>query len=798
MASQVQSHSSHWGAFDAITDAGKLIEIRPFAGDPDPSPLLGNIRTGAQGPARIAQPMVRRGWLEEGPGPDARRGSDAWVPVSWDEVTEILAGEYQRVYGDFGPQAVYGGSYGWASAGRFHHAQSQLHRFLNALGGYVRSVNTYSNAAGDVILPRVAAPMLTMTQRGTDWALIAEHTELVVAFGGIPLKNTFVSPGGATVHAIGGYLRQMAERGAQFDLFSPLRDDLPEYTNATWHPIAPGTDVAAMLALAYVLIDEGLANRSFLDRATVGYEQLRRYVLGLDDGQPKDPAWAAAICQIPAGTLADLARRMAGKRTFINTSWSLQRAEFGEQAPWMGVALAAILGQVGLPGGGYGFGYGSMQSVGMAPLKHRLPVFPQGKNPVADFIPVARVSDMLLHPGETFAYNGEDHVYPEIKLVAWAGGNPFHHHQDLGRLRRALQQPDTVVVHDPFWTGTARHADVVLPSTVSLERNDIGAAGNDPYLIAMRQAIQPFACSRNDFDALGDIASALGAGETFTENRGAEEWVPFLYNHWRDGLPDGHERFPEFEEFWETGYLPLPDMDEGIVLFAGLQASNGKSSLTSPSGRLELFSETIASFNYADCLGHPAWYEPKEWLGSPEQAQYPLQLVANNPRTRLHSQLDAGETSQQSKIQGREPMRIHPLDAAPRGLADGDIVRLFNRRGSCLAGVIVSEDVRPGVVQLSTGAWYDPLDPADPQSLCVHGNPNVLTFDRGTSSLAQGCSGQHALVEVERWVGELPPIRAYQAPPTVAREDVRARYQTSPSTSHFRAGPLPEGSVTPS
>ncbi|MFT4038744.1 MAG: molybdopterin-dependent oxidoreductase [Thermomicrobiales bacterium] len=776
MALQVRSHSSHWGAFDAITEAGKLVEIRPFAGDPDPSPLLGNIRSGAQGAARIAQPMVRRGWLEHGPGPDERRGSDQWVAVSWDEVTTLLAQEYRRVYDEFGPTAVYGGSYGWASAGRFHHAQSQLHRFLNALGGYVRSVNTYSNAAGDVILAHVAAPMLGMTQRATEWPVLAEHTELVVAFGGIPIKNTSVSPGGATEHVADGYLRQMAERGAEFELFSPLRDDLPPSVNATWHPIAPGTDVAAMLALAYVLIDEGLADQKFLSESCVGYPELQRYICGETDGQPKNPTWAEGICQIPAATLVELARRMARKRTFVNTSWSLQRAEFGEQAPWMGLALAAILGQIGLPGGGYGFGYGSMQSVGTAPLKHRLPVFPQGKNPIREFIPVARVSDMLLHPGETFAYNGEDHVYPEIKLVAWAGGNPFHHHQDIGRLRRALTRPDTVVVHDPFWTGTARQADVVLPSTISLERNDIGAAGNDPWLIAMRQAVEPFAQSRHDFDVLGDIAGELDRGEIFTENRTAAEWVPYLYNHWRDGLPDGHARFPEFDEFWETGYLRLPDLEEGIVLFAGLRAGD-EHGVPTPSGKLELFSETIAGFNYADCLGHPAWYEPQEWLGAdtPERAQYPLQLVANNPRTRLHSQLDAGETSQASKIRGREPMRIHPQDAAPRGLRDGDVARLFNGRGSCLAGVIVSEDVRPGVVQLSTGAWYDPLDPADPQSLCVHGNPNVLTLDKGTSSLAQGCSGQHALIEVARWEGDLPPIRAYDAPPAVAREDVRAR-----------------------
>ena len=112
-------------------------------------------------------------------------------------------------------------------------------------------------------------------------------------------------------------------------------------------------------------------------------------------------------------------------------------------------------------------------------------------------------------------------------------------------------------------------------------------------------------------------------------------------------------------------------------------------------------------------------------------------------------------------------MRIHPLDAAPRNIVDGDIVRLFNERGNCLAGVIISEDVRPGVVQLSTGAWYDPLDPADPQSLCVHGNPNVLTRDVGTSKLAQGCCGQLTTVQVELFRGNLPPVQAHEPPVAV-------------------------------
>lgn len=772
MVRAVYPHTSHWGAFDAVVENERVVDIRPFPGDPNPSPLLKNIPGAIHGQARIRQPMVRAGWLAYGPGPSDQRGNDAFVPVGWDDVVDLLAGEYRRVYEQFGPEAVYGGSYGWGSAGRFHHAQSQLHRFLNMLGGYVRSVNTYSNAAGDVILNRVAGTMLGLLHRATEWPVIVEHTELIVAFGGIPLKNTGVSPGGVTRHTVRDHLHRAAERGVRFVLFSPLRDDLPEIVDAEWQPIVPGSDVAVMLALAYVLIDEGHADRAFLERYCVGFDRLERYILGLDDGQPKDPRWASALSGVPVETMTNLARRMAASRTLVNVSWSLQRAEHGEQPPWMGLALAAILGQIGLPGGGYGFGYGSMANVGEPPLRHRLPVFPQGKNSVDAFIPVARVSDMLLCPGEEFDYDGERRVYPHARLVVWSGGNPFHHHQDLGRLRQALSRPETVIVHDPFWTATARHADIVLPSTVTLERDDIGAASNDPWLIAMHKAVGPVGCSRNDYDVFSDLADALGVGETFTEGRTAAEWLPHLYETWRRALPEATSPCPDFEEFWARGYMPLPDIDEGLVMFGDFRADPDAHALATASGRIELFSEEIASFGYDDCLGHPAWYEPREWPGSVAAAEYPLLLIANNPRTRLHSQHDSGAGSQESKIQGREPIRMHPDDAIGRGIRDGDVARVFNRRGSCLAGVVLSDAVRPGVAQLSTGAWYDPLDPADPRSLCVHGNPNVLTFDRGTSRLAQGCSGQHALVEIERWDEPLPPIRAYDPPRTVAREAI--------------------------
>src|SRR3546814_9327804 len=131
----------------------------------------------------------------------------------------------------------------------------------------------------------------------------------------------------------------------------------------------------------------------------------------------------------------------------------------------------------------------------------------------------------------------------------------------------------------------------------------------------------------------------------------------------------------------------------------------------SPSGKIEIFSETVDGFGYDGGPAHPVWREPDEWLGAPLAERFPLHLMSNQPRTRLHSQLDPGSVSRGSKIADREPITIHPDDAAARGIGDGDVVRVWNDRGSCLAGVIVSDVVIPGVVQLSTGAWFDPEHP---------------------------------------------------------------------------------------
>ena len=750
-------HTSHWGVFSARLRED-LLEVRPYAGDPDPNGIINNFPAALRHGVRIAQPAIRRGWLERGAGPDDRRGRDEFVSVSWEKALDLLAGELTRIRDTRGPGAIFGGSYGWSSAGRFHHAQSQVHRFLNiAMGGYVRSVNTYSSGSSSVLLPQILAGYEDITKHNVTWEQIAAESEIVLAFGGMALKNSMVAGGSISKHVERGAMAAAHRRGCEFILVSPLRDDLPVEAGAEWMTAVPGTDTALMIGIVHSLVSEDLHDQAFLDRYTEGWPVFLRYLNGEADGQAKDAAWAASICGIDADTIRMLARRLAGRRALITVSHSLQRAEHGEQPVWMGMVLAAALGQIGLPGGGYAYSLGAIGYYGRRVNAVPGPTLSQGRNGVADFIPVARIADMLLNPGTTYRYNGETRTYPDTRLVYWAGGNPFHHHQDLNRLRKAFARLDTLVVHELAWTATARHADIVLPCTMTLEREDIGYSTNDPLMVAMHRIAEPFGLARDDYEIFSDLAERLGARDAFTEGRTSRQWLMHLYEPTRASLAAQGLAAPSFEEFWESGSLIVPQqLDDGGAL-RRFREDPATRPLPTPSGRIEIFSTKIASHGDADCPGHPVWLEKTD---VPRQGS-PFFLIANQPTTRLHSQLDFGGHSTGAKHRGREVARMNPRDAEVRGIADGDIIRLFNARGACLAAVHVTDGIAPGIIQLPTGAWYDPMDPEDEAPLCVHGNPNVLTRDVGTSSFAQGCTGQLTTVEVERFNGNLPPIRAF-------------------------------------
>lgn len=753
--------SNHWGTYAVETKDGKVTALHDFSEDEAPSPIGRGIVDVLDGPTRITAPMVRKSWLEGGPGTATeKRGTEPFVQVSWEEAEKLVAAELNRVRQNFGNQAIYAGSYGWASAGRFHHAQSQIHRFLNGIGGYTRSKDTYSFAAAEVLLPHVLGGCREFFYPGNSWQSVIENTGLLVAFGGIPIKNGQIAQGGVGRHRQPAAVREAAAAGVDFVNISPMKSDVMDEAGAEWLAPRPSTDTAILLGLAHTLLSEGLHDLAFLDRCTVGFERFAAYLDGSRDGIAKSADWAAEISELPAETIRDLARRMASERTMLSVSWSLTRQDHGEQPFWVAVTLAAMLGQMGLPGGGISFGFSAVNSVGNEFTVVRGAALPQGQRGVEDFIPVARIADLLLKPGEPFDYNGHRGTYPEIKLVWWAGGNPFHHHQDLNRLRQAWARPETVIANEWCWNALAKHADIVLPCTVPLEREDIALTPRDGFIVHMQQAKKPEGLARDDYAIFSGLARRMGVHDAFTEGRTAAEWVEHLYNWSRQNAAEDGITLPTFPELKESRWFEMEKPEKPSTTFVDFREDPAAHPLKTPSGKIEIFSETIEDFGYGDCGGHPTWMEPSEWLGKADR--YPLHLVSNQPADKLHSQLDHGAVCRAGKVRGRAPLVLHPDDAEARGIADGDIVRVFNARGACYCGAVLDEGIRPGVICISTGAWFDP-ETSGGITACKHGNPNILTLDKGTSSLAQGPTAHSCLVDLER-ADNPPDVTAFEPP----------------------------------
>ena len=764
--------STHWGNYLLESRNDRVVAVHHYEADRNPTPI-GQSLLDSQDPAcRVPAPMVRRGWLQaRWQAGGGGRGREPFARVDWDTALDLAADALKHAIDAGGNESIYGGSYGWASAGRFHHAQGQLKRFLNLIGGFVHSRTSYSAGAAEVIVPHILGmPFGSLMVQAPTIADIARETDLVVCFGGIALKNTQVTDGGLGAHSATDQLQGLAGSNTHFVNVSPLKEDMADFVGADWWACRPNSDVAIMLGLAHTIYSEGLHDRAFLKRYCVGFERFVPYLTGQTDGQPKHADWAAGISGIAAGEIRTLARRMARARTLLGISWSLQRAEHGEQGYWMITLLAAMLGQIGLPGGGVAYGYGSVHNIGFAGRRQptfRTGAMAQGKPPLNRYIPVSRITEMLENPGSAFDYNGERLTYPDIRVIVWAGGNPFHHHQDLNRLRRAWARPETVIVSDPFWTATARHADIVFPCTVALERNDFAAGRADCFITPMRKAAEPLGESRGDFEIFSALAERFGKAAEFTEGRDEMAWVETLYEATRKNAARDGVTLPPFDRFWAGEQICFIDqVEEREFALEAFRRDPAAHPLRTPSGSIELFSETIASFGYEDCPGHPVWCDKTEWLGAARAREYPLHLISNQPKTRLHSQLDHAATSRSAKRQEREVLRINPADAAARGIDDGAIVRVFNDRGSCLAAAELFDGIRRHVIELPTGAWFDPLDPSAEDSLEVHGNPNVLTRDAGTSRIAQGPTAHSCLVEVERFSGPLPEVKVFRQPET--------------------------------
>ncbi|MBY7762984.1 trimethylamine-N-oxide reductase TorA [Vibrio fluvialis] len=776
---------SHWGAFRAQIYGGKVQAIKPLETDKHPTDMLNGIKGIIYSPSRVRYPMVRLDWLKKHKYSAETRGNNRFIRVTWDEAIDLFYRELERVQKQYGPWALHAGQTGWNQTGAFHNCTAMMQRAVGMHGNYITKVGDYSTGAGQTIMPYVLGSTEVYAQ-GTSWTEILEHSDNIILWANDPVKNLQVGWNCET-HQSFGYLDQLKEKIAKGEVnvvsVDPVKNKTQRFLQNDHLYINPQTDVAFMLAVAHVLYTEDLYDKKFISTYCLGFDDFIQYVLGnTKDKIERTPEWAAKICGVTPESIRDFARMLVKGRTQLLFGWCIQRQEHGEQPYWMGAVLAAMIGQIGLPGGGISYGH-HYSGIGVPSTGFAGPGgFPrnldQGAKPKWDnndfngysrTIPVARWIDAILEPGKKINHNGNTVTLPGFKMMVISGNNPWHHHQDRNKMKRAFQKLETVVTIDFNWTATCRFSDIVLPACTQWERNDIDSYGSysGKGLIAMHRLVDPMFQSRTDFEIMTELTRRFGRHEEFTRGMDEMEWVRSLYNDCKKAN-EGKFEMPEFDEFWEQSVLEFGE-GKPWVRHADFRRDPEINALGTPSGFIEITSRKIGRYGYEHCQEHPMWFEKTERShGGPGSDKYPFWLQSCHPDKRLHSQMCESEAFRATyAVQGREPVYINPMDAKAKGIKAGDLVRVFNGRGQLLAGAVLSDSYPRGVIRIEEGAWYGPLSEKE-GAICTYGDPNTLTLDLGTSELAQATSANTCIVDFEKFTGKVPPVTSFGGPIEVA------------------------------
>ncbi|EKO4003082.1 trimethylamine-N-oxide reductase TorA, partial [Vibrio fluvialis] len=699
---------SHWGAFRAQIYGGKVQAIKPLETDKHPTDMLNGIKGIIYSPSRVRYPMVRLDWLKKHKYSAETRGNNRFIRVTWDEAIDLFYRELERVQKQYGPWALHAGQTGWNQTGAFHNCTAMMQRAVGMHGNYITKVGDYSTGAGQTIMPYVLGSTEVYAQ-GTSWTEILEHSDNIILWANDPVKNLQVGWNCET-HQSFGYLDQLKEKIAKGEVnvvsVDPVKNKTQRFLQNDHLYINPQTDVAFMLAVAHVLYTEDLYDKKFISTYCLGFDDFIQYVLGnTKDKIERTPEWAAKICGVTPESIRDFARMLVKGRTQLLFGWCIQRQEHGEQPYWMGAVLAAMIGQIGLPGGGISYGH-HYSGIGVPSTGFAGPGgFPrnldQGAKPKWDnndfngysrTIPVARWIDAILEPGKKINHNGNTVTLPGFKMMVISGNNPWHHHQDRNKMKRAFQKLETVVTIDFNWTATCRFSDIVLPACTQWERNDIDSYGSysGKGLIAMHRLVDPMFQSRTDFEIMTELTRRFGRHEEFTRGMDEMEWLRSLYNDCKKAN-EGKFEMPEFDEFWEQSVLEFGE-GKPWVRHADFRKDPEINALGTPSGFIEITSRKIGRYGYEHCQEHPMWFEKTERShGGPGSDKYPFWLQSCHPDKRLHSQMCESEAFRATyAVQGREPVYINPMDAKAKGIKEGDLVRVFNGRGQLLAGAVLS------------------------------------------------------------------------------------------------------------
>ncbi len=684
-------------------------------------------------PDRLRFPMKRTG----------KRGEGKFERIGWDEALETIASEFTRIKDAYGNQAFYV-PYGTGSYNQTNGRQT-AQRFMNLFGGSLGFYNSYSWAAIAAATPYIYGTGITGNQR-QDWL----NSKYILMWSWNPAEMR----DGTNSEF---FVKKARENGARIVCVDPRMTLSAVSLADEWVPIRPGTDVAMMSAMAYVMIEENLHDTDFVKSHCVGFdgtqmpegaageESYREYVFGKRDGIPKSPEWAEAVTGVPRETIARIAREYATtKPAVLYQGYGMQRRAYGEEAVRAGCVLAAITGNVGIPGGWAG-GMG-LQAPDGGPFWL---VFPTGTNPVKATIPsflwteaVLRGKDM----GPEDGVRGAERLESNIKCIwAVACNALINQHSNINRTAAILKDEHLVeflLVQDNFLTPTGRFADILLPVCTQFETwglEDGWKYGEE--VILMPKVVDPPFETRSDYRIAADIAGRLDFGEAYTEGRDERGWVAWCLDRYRKTkFPD----LPSLEEFVESniGVYSVP-VHKPAVAFADFRRDPVKNPLPTPTGKIEIFSKRLHDMNKPDVIPAVPKYI-REWESpfGPEAGKYPLSVIGHHYLSRVHSTLENIDWLEEAFPQR---LFMNPVDAEPRKIRNGDLVKVFNDRGATILRCRITLRIMPGVVALPQGAWWTPgKDGVDRR-----GSVNVLSSERWTP-IAFGNAQHTIMAQVEK------------------------------------------------
>ena len=672
-------------------------DARPW--NPDHPPLTACARGVGQiervyHPDRLQFPMRRTG----------PRGSGQYERISWDEALSLVSSELLRVRDTYGNASILDCSRSGSLS--MLHSWSAAKRFLYMFGGCTDLWSNMSCEAEIFAVKMTYGVSADYKQAGrepTDFV----NSKYILLWGWSPGDGMF---GTGTMR----YLQHAKQNGTRFVCVDPRKSRTSTALADEHVFIKPSTDAAALIAMAYVIVTEGLVDRDYCDRHVLGLdgdhlpdgvpatESYEHYLAGGVDGVPKTPEWASAITGVPAETIRRLAIEFAThKPAAIQCGYAGGRTAFGEQFHRAAYALAAMTGNVGIPGGNSGTSNGATGKSGINSL-------PTGANPIN-----ARVSSPLL---ADLLSRGRAGGYPaDIKLIYSAVGDLFNQCPNINKIVSSLDKVEFIIGQDHFLTPTTRYADVVLPATTSWERNDVHTpwAGAGHYAIYMRQAIEPMYECRNDFDIFNDLAGRVGI-ENYS-GKSEREWLQHLTKN----------AIGDFDSFTNEGLARFA-RPEDAVAFAKEIRDPANHRFTTPSGKIEIYSMTIAANPDPYGLGRispiPAWVSPQE-----SDSDLPFTLCSPKSRARTHS--THGNQPLLARVDPDE-VWVNPQDASERQIADGSLVRIFNHRGETVLRARVTDKIAYRTLSVNEGAWHTP----DANGIDRAGSINVLTSDRSAPS----------------------------------------------------------------